>query len=389
MQVRRTCQHAPMRTTGLLTAVAVLAAVAAVVVLVGWRRHRPMSLMSLGVALTASAVTGTALLAVVIVAWRDLRVRADLLVHHAYLALAVTVPSVAAASLVVGLRRGSSRAARVVGVALLLPAALGAYATHVEPYRLRVDTHELVVAERRWGDDPVRVAVLADLQANHIGAHERRAVDEVLALDPDVIILPGDLFQGRTYQLRERRDDFRRELSRLQAPGGVYFVRGDVDQGRVDRTRSLLDGLDHITVLHDEVEETEVGDRTLRIGGTRLDYDSRAADEVRAELLDTPDDGPFTVLVSHRPDTVLELPPDSRVDLTVAGHTHGGQVVVPVLGPLIANTGIPRDVARGGLHEVDGNTLYVGPGVGMARGEAPQVRFLSRPAVAAITLRDP
>lgn len=378
-----------MRTTALLTTVAVLAAVAGIGALVRWGAGRRVSVRSLALGLATSIAAGIVGVAVVIVGWRSGRIRPDMLVHHAYLVLAVTLPLVGAGSLVVGLRRGSTGWARIAGVALLVPGALGAYATHVEPYRLRVDSHELAVPEVREGDDPVRVAVMADLQANHIGDHERRAIDEVLALDPDVIILTGDLFQGRSYQLRDERDAFRRELARLQAPSGVFFVRGDVDQGRIDRTRSLLAGLDGITVLEDEVVEVEVGDRTLRIGGTRLDYDSDAADEVRAELLAEPEAGALTLLVSHRPDTVLDLPADSRVDLTIAGHTHGGQVVLPVLGPMVRNTGIPRDAARGGLHEVDGNALYVGPGVGMARGEAPQVRFLSRPAVGVVTLRDP
>ncbi len=76
------------------------------------------------------------------------------------------------------------------------------------------------------------------------------------------------------------------------------------------------------------------------------------------------------------------------MDLTVAGHTHGGQVVVPGLGPLLTLSDVPRDVARGGLHEVDGNPVYVSPGVGLERGRAPQVRLFNRPAVAVLTLSD-
>ena len=83
--------------------------------------------------------------------------------------------------------------------------------------------------------------------------------------------------------------------------------------------------------------------------------------------------------MSHRPDTVLELPPDSRVDLTVAGHTHGGQIVLPGFGPLVTLSDVPRSVARGGLHTVDGNRIYVSPGVGLQRGQAPQVRLFSPP----------
>ena len=94
------------------------------------------------------------------------------------------------------------------------------------------------------------------------------------------------------------------------------------------------------------------------------------------------------ILLGHRPDTVLALPEGSRVDLTVAGHTHGGQVVLPLLGPLLTFSDVPGAVARGGLHQVDRNPIHVSPGVGLEREQAPQVRFLSRPAVGIVALRD-
>ncbi len=134
-----------------------------------------------------------------------------------------------------------------------------------------------------------------------------------------------------------------------------------------------------------------MGDRTLRIGGTTLDgaaSGDEGGDAVRAGLEATPEDGALTLLMSHRPDTVLGLPAAARVDLTVAGHTHGGQIVVPGIGPLVTLTDVPRSVARGGLNEVDGNPIYVSPGVGVERGRAPQVRLFNRPAVAVLTLAD-
>ena len=260
---------------------------------------------------------------------------------------------------------------------------LGVYATHIEPHWLRVDHHELGVSSARTGDDAIRIGVIGDLQSAGIGDHEREAVREVMATEPDLVLLPGDLFQGP----RSTTDtaELRALLGELRAPGGVYFVQGDCEGG--GGYHELLAGL-AITILDDEVVETEVGDRRIRIGGTRLAFDTPAADEVRDELLATPDDGALTILLSHRPDTALRLPADSRVDLTVAGHTHGGQIVAPVIGPLVTLSDVPRDIARGGLGRVADNPIYVSPGVGLERGHAPQVRFGSRPAVGIITVTD-
>ena len=81
---------------------------------------------------------------------------------------------------------------------------------------------------------------------------------------------------------------------------------------------------------------------------------------------------------------MLQLPADSGIDLVVAGHTHGGQVALPMFGPPLTLSAVPRQVGAGGLHEVRGNPIYVSTGVGMERGQAPQLRFGVRPSVAVL-----
>jgi len=73
--------------------------------------------------------------------------------------------------------------------------------------------------------------------------------------------------------------------------------------------------------------------------------------------------------------------PATGVDLLIAGHTHGGQVVVPGFGPPLTLTSVPREVAAGGLRELDGRRLYVSRGVGMERGWAPPLRLFCAPEV--------
>jgi hypothetical protein len=82
-----------------------------------------------------------------------------------------------------------------------------------------------------------------------------------------------------------------------------------------------------------------------------------------------------------RPDVALGLRPGSRIDLVVAGHTHGGQVVLPGFGPPMTLSHVPRAVAAGGLHDLGGNAIYVSRGVGCERGQAPRIRFLCPPEV--------
>jgi uncharacterized protein len=93
------------------------------------------------------------------------------------------------------------------------------------------------------------------------------------------------------------------------------------------------------------------------------------------------------IALAHRPDTVRRLAADTRVDLTVAGHTHGGQVQLPVVGPLTIASGVPRQVGAGGLHKLDGRWIYVSRGVGVERAQAPRLRLGAVPEVSLITPR--
>lgn len=296
--------------------------------------------------------------------------------HLLYLVGVVAVPLTAIGLLVAGLRRRPvRRALAVAGVLLLLLAPLGVWSTHVAPFRLREDRASLELRPGRALDRPLRIGVMSDLQNTGITSYERSAVDRLMAQEPDVILLAGDFLQGDAAQFRAALPGYRSLLRSLDAPGGVFAVGGDVDGSGFE---ALFEGTG-VVLLQDEVTATEVAGQRVVIGGVRLGYDDPAAQPVYEELQAQTGTDPV-LLLAHRPDAVSMLEPGSRVDLTVAGHTHGGQIALPFLGPLVTMSDLPRSVGAGGLHEVDGNAVYVSTGVGMERANAPQIRFLTRPS---------
>jgi uncharacterized protein len=140
-------------------------------------------------------------------------------------------------------------------------------------------------------------------------------------------------------------------------------------------------------VLVNDVARVRVGDRRVSIAGIGLAYWSRDATRTLAQLERPPGRRDIRIALAHRPDVVRQLRPDSRVDLTVAGHAHGGQVELPLVGPLTISSRVPRRVGAGGLHELDGRWIYVSRGVGAERGQAPRLRLGAVPEVSLITLR--
>ena len=90
--------------------------------------------------------------------------------------------------------------------------------------------------------------------------------------------------------------------------------------------------------------------------------------------------------MGHSPDFVRALSPDSGVYLALAGHTHGGQVVVPGVGPLVTFSRLPNRYA-GGLNDYRGIPLHVSRGTGLERFTAPPVRFFCPPEICMLEVR--
>lgn len=301
----------------------------------------------------------------------------------AYLVVFVVVPVLALATLIAARFRAVTRFVRAIawGSMLLIPLCI--WASFIEPKLLTVERTRVPISAQRDGHDALRIAVLSDIQCLHVGEHERAAVARALEFDPHLILLPGDLTQVGAWRIDEVAAEIRELLAPLHAPLGVYFVLGNVDQhGRVGE---LFAGT-QVQLLDNQVVEMAFGDRRVMLGGVDLQFSSPAAKAALSAFDSPADPGEIRILTAHRPDVAYALDPAARVDLIVCGHTHGGQVVLPFFGPPFVLSAVPRSVGAGGLHQVEGRSLYVSRGIGMERGPAPPMRLMCRPEVSWLTL---
>lgn len=305
-------------------------------------------------------------------------------VHLVYLVAVVGVP-LTGALVLVRWRRASAWFRGLV-VASLLPVPLGLYATHVEPFWLRTDH---VVLDGIGVAAPIRIGVLSDLQTTEVGDYEREAVDRLLATDPDVVVIPGDLYQ------LESDDDFvrtapgfRRLLAQItdQVPS-VLAVSGNTDS--VAGLRAIAEGTG-VVVLDNETVDVAVNGTLVRVLGITLDgNENRLVREFDAiTRVDESEKPVLSMVLAHQPDEAFRFGGVSSPDVLIAGHTHGGQIAIPGLGPPVTLSSVPRSVAGGGLGEVNGFPVYVSTGVGRERGYAPQVRFGVRPSIGVIDVGD-
>ena len=224
---------------------------------------------------------------------------------------------------------------------------LGVYsdAYHRELTALEVRTHEVDLS-RGVPVGRLRLLHLSDLQSDRVGPYEERVLEEARRLRPDLVIWTGDYIQPRLAPTRaETEVQFREILKRMPmgAALGSYGVRGDVDI----HWPQVVAGTEIVPLSGRSVRLLLPGGRALCLIG--LDPGISRGHDVAAlsRLLEASSGDDMRFVVGHNPSFVRLLPGLGHVDLALAGHTHGGTVVLPVFGALYTKSLLPRRYARG------------------------------------------
>ena len=286
--------------------------------------------------------------------------------------------------------------------------ATAAYGVGIEARGHKVTRYRLTPPG--WPADlPLRIAVVADIHACEpwMGLERiRRIVDETNALRADIILLLGDFPAGHAllrFSTKLEGREWAGELRRLAAPLGVHAVLGNHDWweerlvqyrrgGPTPAHRALGDvGIpvlenDAVRIAHRGQAFWLAGlgdqwafwprDRNWRQAGRKIPYEG--IDDLPATMAKITDDAPV-ILMAHEPDIFPNVP--KRVSLTLSGHTHGGQVTVAGLAPVVPSRFGMRYVYG---HKIeDGRHLIVSAGLGCS---GFPIRFGSPPEIVEITL---
>lgn len=279
----------------------------------------------------------------------------------------------------------------------LATAATGAggvgYTLWIEPRWLMVERVTVPLAPLPPALHGFTIAQLSDLHSGPTVPQNdiAQAVELALRQEADLVVLTGDF----VYRSASYSASCAQELASLQARCGVYAVLGNHDIWTdADHVAGSLAEAG-IVVLRDERQALEAGNTRIWLlgiedtgytGGFFSDFRvmwQKAGDSLAALLEGIPPDEPRLLLV-HNPD-FTEMLPEGRIDLALCGHTHGGQVRLPLAGAPLVPSCFGRKYA-GGLVQGPSTLVYVNRGVGLI---SPPVRFNCRPEVTLLTLVSP
>jgi uncharacterized protein len=248
--------------------------------------------------------------------------------------------------------------AAVAGLAVAVDSFL------IEPYRIEV-THSSVQAPLAR---PLKIAHLSDLHTSGLGRRELKLLSLLDAEHPDVIVITGD-----TVTWGHHYDDIRPLLSRLHAPLGVWLVRGNWENDYpLHNERAFYSQLG----IHFLLNEAHPIRPDIWLVG--LDDPSKGMPNLDATLSTVPQ-GAYVIAAFHAPAFFDNIA--GRVPLVLAGHTHGGQVRLP----LVPVFWLPRGSGRflEGWYAERGSKMYVSRGIGTT---FLPIRFRCPPELAIITV---
>lgn len=271
---------------------------------------------------------------------------------------------------------------RVIAMGLLFVIPLAWWAMCWEPNQLTVKTTAIAIPKWPAGFANLKVIALSDL---HVGSPHitldkvREIVRRSNEQQPDLIVLLGDyVIQGIVGGRFTDPEVFVEILKDLKAPLGVYAVLGNHDWWYGDEAVTRAFERAGIRMLTNEAVRIERNGSTLWLAGLG-DYFSHK-DDLEKTMRDITSADPI-LAITHTPDIFLKLSP--QFVLTLAGHTHGGQVNLPLLGRRIVPSDFGEKYAIGFVEEGE-KRLFVTPGIGTS---IFPVRFRVPPEISVLTIR--
>jgi hypothetical protein len=254
---------------------------------------------------------------------------------------------------------------------------MGVYTVLIEPVWVEVNKLKIILPNLPAQFDGFSIVHLSDFHCSPFirVRYIEKCIQKTLSLKPDLVVITGDFVLGRAKYI----ESVASKLKLISHKIPTYAVLGNHDYWTDDMVVKN-------TLLEAKIHVFKNGNVALKRNNARIwlagidDLWAGNPDLNRALEGTNPDE--IKILLMHQPDAIENIN-DREVDLILCGHTHGGQVTLPLIGPPIVPSKFGSKYATG-LFKIGNIQMYVNKGIGLI---PPPVRFLTRPEIAYIILK--
>lgn len=247
---------------------------------------------------------------------------------------------------------------------------LGCYSIFIEPNKLEVNHYKIQDTQLKG----IKVVFASDF---HIKPYQQKRLDKIIELinaeTPDLVLSAGDFVSGHNEKMTMPIEDIAKSLGKVKSKYGFYTTLGNHDTWQdAERITKALEA-NGIKVLANENVPIQLSNQKFYIAGiedlmTGKPDIYKAINGVKAP----------TILLTHSPDMFVKVP--ENINLTLAGHTHGGQIRLPFIGPIFTASNFGDKYSKG-LIEENGRKLITTTGIGTS---ILPVRFNCLPEIVVI-----
>lgn len=224
--------------------------------------------------------------------------------------------------------------------------------------------------------DDIKIVQVSDFH-NNKRINKERLIKKVESINPDIIVLTGDIIDAKTKDF-DYSIDIIKDLRDINDK--IYFVWGN-HEIRNNRGREFVEKLKDagVFVLENENTTTYIKETEINICGVDFYIDR----DKYKKSLEGIDEKNYTILLSHSPNRPISYS-EGLEDLILAGHTHGGQVRLPIMGAIVVPGQGYFSKYDKGLFKTGNTTLYIDSGLG---NSVFPIRFLNRIQISAIAIK--
>ena len=262
---------------------------------------------------------------------------------------------------------------RILIIFLAISALLYCYGRFVEPYRITVTKLNLQIEGYFRSSGKVRAILLSDLHIKDFGQREENVLQKVSDLKPDIIFITGDFIQTRA-----NPEGAAKFVSHLMAPLGIWGIIGNIDTTAPDKIEliTMLESAG-LNMLDNELRRIEKDGLEFDLIGLSLNPEM----ETINTLFRKGGNGIPKIVLIHWPRLVGKVI-RYHPQLILCGHTHGGQIRLPLIGRYLARL-ISNTHYDMGLFRISSTWLYVSRGIGMT---SHPIRLFCPPEITLLTL---